>query len=187
MIHLWALPYSFKNVLFDCIVSLVQLGFGFAILFFDSPSSLLPSPMGLIAGAGIGSVCLVFQIFYNRGVKLRRSDLTGTFVASQLLMLVFFVPAAELFYRGVFFNRLAHIWGVGTALLLSTSLSTMITVVSTRKPLDWLGAAVVGALSCLGFYYSGSMWAPVLIRIGNDIGSRTLNDPRDFFNSPAAP
>ena len=181
MIHLWALPYSFKNVLFDSIVGLVQLGFGFTILFYGSPASLLPTPTGLITGAGIGAACFVFQLLYNRGVKIKRSDLTRKFLVSQLILLLFFVPAEEVFYRGVFFNRLASIWGTTTAVLLATSLSTMITVVSSRKPLYWLGSAVMGVLCCLGFYYSRSIWAPILIHIGNDIGFRTLNDPKSLF------
>jgi len=32
LIHLWALPYSFKNLFIDSLVRLVQLGFGVAIL-----------------------------------------------------------------------------------------------------------------------------------------------------------
>lgn len=181
MIHMWALPYSFKNIFFDSIVGFIQLGFGFTVLFYGSPSSLLPSPTGLITGTGIGAACLVFQLLYNRGVKIRRSDLTRRFLASQLVLLLFFVPAEELFYRGVFFSRLESIWGAATAVLLSTSLSAMITVVSSRKPLHWLGSAFMGTLCCLGFYYSRSIWAPILIHIGNDIGFRTLNDPKRLF------
>jgi membrane protease YdiL (CAAX protease family) len=181
MIHLWALPYSFKNILFDSIVSLVQLGFGFVILFYGSPSSLLPSAPGLIGGAGIGVACFVFQLLFNRGVKITRSDLNRRFFLSQLVLLFFFVPAEEAFYRGVFFSRLASIWGVSAAVLLSTSLSTMFTVVSSRKPLYWAGSAVMGVLCCLGFYYSGSIWTPILIHIGNDIGFQTLNERRSLF------
>jgi membrane protease YdiL (CAAX protease family) len=181
MIHLWTLPYSFKNALFDSIVSVVQLGFGFTILLYGSPSTLLPSPTGLITGAGIGAACFVFQLLYNKGVKIRRSNLTRKFFFSQLIVLLFFVPAEEFFYRGVFFGRLMSIWGAMTAVLLSTSLSTMVTVVSSRKPLHWFGSAVMGALCCLGFYYSRSIWAPILIHIGNDVGYQTLNDQRNLF------
>ena len=46
MIHMWALPYSFKNILFDSIVRLAQLGFGVAILGHHGPVCLRPDRAG---------------------------------------------------------------------------------------------------------------------------------------------
>jgi hypothetical protein len=45
MIHMWALPYSFKNLLFDSIVRLAMLGFGITILAITDPSVLPPDPL----------------------------------------------------------------------------------------------------------------------------------------------
>jgi membrane protease YdiL (CAAX protease family) len=181
MIHMWTLPYSFKNPLFDSAVSLVQLAFGVTILAYLSPGSLPPSPLGLITGAGVGAACLVFQLLYNRGVKVTRADMTRGYFLSQLVVLLFFIPAEEVFYRGVFFSRLEAIWGPFTAVAISTALSSMTAIVSSRKRLFWTGSAVLGVLCGLGYYYSKSIWAPVLIHIGNDVGYEALNEPRRLF------
>jgi membrane protease YdiL (CAAX protease family) len=181
MIHLWALPYTFKNLFFDSLVGIVQIGFGVTILATLSPASLIPSPLGLITGVGVGTACLGFQLLYNRGVKITKASLTRNFFLSQLLILCFFIPAEELFYRGVFLTRLSAIWGAFTAITITTALSSMIAVVSSRKPLYWAGSAIMGVLCGLGYYYSQSIWAPVLIHIGNDIGFEALNEPRDLF------
>jgi membrane protease YdiL (CAAX protease family) len=178
---MWALPYSFKNLFFDAIIGVVQLGFGFTILVYLSPLSLFPTPLGLITGAGVGIACFGFQLLYNRGVKLTRATLTKSFFLSQLLILLFFIPAEEIFYRGVFFTRLTAIWGGFTAIVLTTALSSMVAVVSSRKPLHWMGSAVMGVLCGMGLYYSQSIWAPILIRIGNEIGFEALNEPRNLF------
>jgi membrane protease YdiL (CAAX protease family) len=181
MIHLWALPYTFKNLRFDALIGVVQIGFGATILATLSPSALLPSPMGLISGIGVGIACLGFQLLYYRGVKIRRADLTRSYFLSQLLILLFFIPAEEIFYRGVFFTRLWTIWGGLTAIVFTTALSTMITVVTSRKPLHWAGSAILGTLCGLGYYYTQSIWAPILIHLGNDIGFEALNEPRNLF------
>jgi membrane protease YdiL (CAAX protease family) len=181
MIHLWTLPYSFKNVLFDSFVGLVQLGFGLTVIASLSPGSLQPTSTGLITGAGVGAACLGFQLLYNRGIRISRAKMTRGYFLSQLLILLFFIPAEEAFYRGVFFPRLEAIWGPLTAVLISTALSSMTTIVSSRKRLLWMGSAVLGVLCGLGYYYSRSIWAPVLIHIGNDIGFEVLNEPRDLF------
>jgi membrane protease YdiL (CAAX protease family) len=183
LIHLWALPYSFKNLFIDSIVRLVQLGFGVAILVTLDPHVLLPSPFGLITGLGVGVACFAFQIVWNKGVQLRAAALTRSFIASQLLILFFHIPAEEMFYRGVFFTLLSAIWGPFTALVISTALSTMIAVVSSRTPIKWLGSGLVGVLCGLGYYWSQSIWAPVLIHILNDCGFDTLNEQRNFFET----
>ena len=181
MIHLWALPYSFKNLFIDSIVGFVQLAFALAIILTSSPAFLAPTPKGRITGAGVGVSCMAVQLLHFRGARIAAATLTRTFILSQLLILFFFVPVEEIFYRGVFFARLTSIWGTFTAIVISTALSTMLTVVSSRKPLVWIGSAAMGILCALGFYYSQSLWAPVLIRMGNEIGYQTLNEPRDLF------
>jgi len=183
LIHLWALPYSFKNLFIDSIVRLVQLGFGVAILVTLDPRVMLPSPFGFITGLGVGVACFAFQIVWNKGVQLRAAALTRSFIASQLLILFFHIPAEEMFYRGVFFTLLSAIWGPFTALVISAALSTMIAVVSSRKPIKWLGSGLVGVLCGLGYYWSQSIWAPVLIHILNDCGFDTLNEQRNLFET----
>jgi membrane protease YdiL (CAAX protease family) len=181
LIHMFALPYSFKNLVFDSIVRLVQIAFGIAILATLQPEALQPTPAGLIAGGGVGAAFLLFQIVWNRGMFKNRFTVTGRFIASQLVILFFQVPGEEIFYRGVFFTVLASIWGPFTALVISTALSTMIAVVSSRKQVIWLGAGLLGILCCLGFYWSQSIWAPVLIHVFNDFGYVTLGEKRDIF------
>ena len=181
MIHMWALPYSFKTILFDTIVRLAQAGFGVTILLQLDPGTLVPSTVGLITGGGVGLACFFFQLVWNRGIALRRSDITRSFVASQLLILLFQVPVEELFYRGVFFTVLAAIWGPFTALLLSAALSTMITVVSSRRTIVWVGSGLMGVLCGLGFYWSQCIWAPILIHTLNDLGYVSLNEMRNVF------
>jgi membrane protease YdiL (CAAX protease family) len=181
MIHMWALPYSFKNLLFDSIVRLAQLCFGIAILATTDPSSLVPDALGLVTGGAVGIACLAFQIVWNRGIQLTIHSITRSFVASQLLILLYQVPAEEVFYRGVFFTILTTIWGPFTALVISTALSTMVVVVSTRKRIIWFGSALIGLLCGLGFYWSQSIWAPILIHVLNDVGFVTLNERRDLF------
>jgi membrane protease YdiL (CAAX protease family) len=181
LIHMWALPYSFKNLLIDSVVRVVQLGFGLTILLVMNKGAFLPSPGGLMVGFGVGVACLGFQLLWHRGVKLRRADITRPFVASQALILLFQVPGEEIFYRGVFFTYVATIWGPFTALVFSAALSTMITVVGTRRQINWLGASLMGLLCCLGFYWSQCIWAPVLIHVLNDIGFDTLNERRNLL------
>ena len=41
----------------------------------------------------------------------------------------------------------------------------------------------MGVLCGLGFYWSQSIWAPVLIHVLNDFGFVTLNERRDLFRS----
>jgi membrane protease YdiL (CAAX protease family) len=181
MVHMWALPYSFKNLLFDSIVRFVQLAFGVIILIFLKPSALLPGANGLLTGVGVGAACFVFQLLYSRGIRLRGRDLTGSFLASQAIILLFQVPAEEIFYRGVFFTLLAAAWGPFTGLVLSAALSTMITVVSTRKQILWLGSGLMGILCGLGYYWTQCIWAPIFIHVLNDVGFVTLNEKRDLF------
>jgi membrane protease YdiL (CAAX protease family) len=105
------------------------------------------------------------------------------FVLSQVVLLFFHAPSEELFYRGVFFTVLAAIWGPFTAVVISTALSTMVAVVSSRRQGLWLESAFVSALGCLGYYWSQSIWAPLLIRIFNDVGFVTLTEQRNIFDS----
>ena len=182
LIHMLALPYSFKNLVLDSVVRLAQLAFGVAILVSIQPEALQPTPAGLIAGGGVGTAFLLFQLVWNREVRGTRLRITRRFVASQLVILLFQLPSEEFFYRGVFFTILASIWGPFTALVISTALSTMIAVVSSRKPVLWLGASLLGIFCCLGFYWSQSIWAPVLIHVLNDFGYVTLGEKRDIFS-----
>jgi membrane protease YdiL (CAAX protease family) len=183
MIHMWALPYSFKNLLIDSIVRVAQLGFGLTILISLDPTVFIPSPTGLMIGAGVGIACFLFQLLWSRGVRLRAAGITKSFVGSQLLILLFQVPTEEIFYRGVFFALLATIWGPFTALVISVALSTMLAIVSSRRQIFWLGAGLLGVLCCLGYYWSQCIWAPVLIHILNDVGFDTLNEQRNLFES----
>ncbi len=179
---MFALPYSFKNLVIDSIVRVAQLAFGVAILASLQPDALRPTPAGLITGAGVGAAFLVFQLVWNRGVFRSRFIVTRRFVASQLVILLFQVPGEELFYRGVFFMVLASIWGTFTAVIIATALSTMIAVVSSRRQVVWLGAGLLGVFCCLSFYWSQSIWAPVLIHVLNDFGYVTLGEKRNLFS-----
>lgn len=181
MIHMWSLPYPFKNVRFDLVVRVFQILFGLAVLSTADRGALQIDTQSLIAGFGVGGACLVFHIIINRGIKLRPRDLRLDFIASQLIILGIQIPAEELLYRGVFFTVLNSLWGPGTALLFSASLSTMIYVATWRKPLYWGGAALVSILCGLGYYYSGSVWSPILIHVLNDIGYVTLDEKRNLF------
>ena len=181
MIHMWSLPYPFKTVRFDLVVRVFQILFGLAVLSTADRGALQIDTQSLIAGFGVGSACLVSHIIINRGIKLRPRDLRLDFISSQLIILGIQIPAEELLYRGVFFTVLNNLWGPGTALVFSASLSTMIYVATWRKPLYWGGAALVSILCGLGYYYSGSVWSPVLIHILNDIGYVTLHEKRNLF------
>jgi membrane protease YdiL (CAAX protease family) len=161
----------------------VQLGFGVAILISLDPSVLLPSAFGLITGIGVGLACFAFQIVWNKGMRMRAASLTRSFITSQLMILFFHIPAEEFFYRGVFFTLLNAIWGLFTALMISTALSTMIAVVTSRKQIKWMGSGLVGLLCGLGYYWSQSIWAPVLIHVLNDFGFDTLNEQRNLFEA----
>jgi membrane protease YdiL (CAAX protease family) len=181
LIHMFALPYSFKNLAIDSIIRFAQLAFGTAILASVQVTALLPNRSCLIAGAGVGLAFFLFQLVWNRGIIRSPFSVTRRFVASQLVILLFQVPSEELFYRGVFFTVLASIWGPFTALIISTALSTMIAVVSSRKPVLWLGAGLLGIFCCLAFYWTQSIWAPVLIHVLNDFGYVTLGEKRNLF------
>ena len=181
LIHMWALPYSFKNLLFDSIVRIVQVGFALAIIISRQPTSLLPGGMALLTGAGVGVACLLFHIFWNWGSLLKRENLTRRFVLSQAVLLLFHAPSEELFYKGVFFSVLLPIWGAFTAVVITTALSAMVVVVSSRRTGRWVESAFVGALCCLGFYWSQSLWTPVLTRVLNDVGYVTLTEQKNIF------
>jgi membrane protease YdiL (CAAX protease family) len=183
MLHMWALPYSFKNLLFDSIVRCIQLAFGIAVLFRLQPAALQPTGIGLIAGFGVGAACFMFQVLWNRGVRLRRPTLTRRFLASQAVILLFQAPAEEIFYRGVFFAVVCAIWGPLTAVVISASLTTMLAIVSSRRRVLWLGAGLLGLLCCLGYYWSQCIWAPVLIHVLNDLGFVTLSEQRNLFEA----
>jgi membrane protease YdiL (CAAX protease family) len=183
LIHMWALPYSFKNLFFDSIVRVVQLGYGITILAALQPAMLRPNGRGFLAGVGVGTACMLFHIFWNRGSLLKAETIRRPFILSQTMLLFFHAPAEELFYRGVFFTVLAAIWGPFTALVITTALSTMVVVVSSRRTGLWLESAFVGALGCLGYYWSQSIWTAVLIRILNDVGFVTLTEQRNIFES----
>jgi membrane protease YdiL (CAAX protease family) len=183
LIHMWALPYSFKNLFFDSIIRVIQLGYGITILAALYPSMLLPNVRGLLTGAGVGIACTLFHILWNRGALLKADKVDKRFVLSQVVLLFFHAPSEELFYRGVFFTVLAAIWGPFTAVVISTALSTMVAVVSSRRQGLWLESAFVSALGCLGYYWSQSIWAPLLIRIFNDVGFVTLTEQRNIFDS----
>ena len=181
LLHMWALPYSFKNFFIDTVVRVAQLGFGLFILARTSAAALLPTPLGLMTGIGVGAACFVFQLFWNRDRPHDRAPLSRALVGSQVVILLFHVPTEEVFYRGVFFVSLTAIWGPFTALVLSTALSTMVTVVSSRRQLYWLGSGIMGVLCCLGYYWSQSLWTPVLTRVLNDVGYVTLTEQRNLF------
>jgi membrane protease YdiL (CAAX protease family) len=182
LIHMWALPYSFKNLVFDSVVRVIQLGYGITILAALQPAMLLPNGMGLLTGAGVGITCMLFHIFWNRGSLLKRGAIGKRFLSSQAVLLLFHAPSEELFYRGVFFTVLSVIWGPFTAVVITTALSTMVVVVSSRRTGLWLESAFVGALCCLGYYWSQSIWTAVLIRVLNDFGFVTLTEQRNIFD-----
>jgi membrane protease YdiL (CAAX protease family) len=134
-------------------------------------------------GAGVGIACMLFHILWNRGALLKADKIGRGFLLSQVVLLFFHAPSDELFYRGVFFTVLASIWGPFTAMVISTALSTMVVVVSSRRQGLWLESAFVGALGCLGYYWSQSIWTPLLIRILNDVGFVSLTEQRNIFDS----
>ena len=104
LIHMWALPYSFKNLMFDALVRILQLAYAVTILLMVQPAWLRPTGRGLLMGAGVGLACLLFH-----------------------------APSEELFYKGVFFTVLLGIWGPFTAVIITTALSAMVVVVSSRR------------------------------------------------------
>jgi membrane protease YdiL (CAAX protease family) len=57
----------------------------------------------------------------------------------------------------------------------------MITVVSSRRQILWLGSGLMGILCGLGYYWSQCIWTPVLIHVLNDVGFVTLNEKRNLF------
>ncbi len=183
MIHMWALPYTFKNFFIDSMVRVVQLGFSLILLVALHPTVLQPVRVGLLAGAGVGAACMLFHIFWNRGSLLKVRTIDRSFLASQAVLLLFHAPTEELFYRGVFFTILDSIWGPLTALVISTALSAMIAVVSSRRQGLWRESAFVGLLCCLGYYWTQCVWAAVLIRMLNDLGFVTLTEQRNIFKS----
>ena len=182
LIHMWALPYSFKNLFFDSVVRIVQLGYGITILAALQPAMLRPSGMGLLTGAGVGVTCMLFHIFWNKGSLLKIQTVGKRFLGSQAVLLFFHAPSEELFYRGMFFTVLAAIWGPFTAVVITTALSTMVVVVSSRRTGLWVESAFVGALCCLGYYWSLCIWTAVLIRVLNDFGFVTLTEQRNIFD-----
>ncbi|HET6452754.1 MAG TPA: CPBP family glutamic-type intramembrane protease [Spirochaetia bacterium] len=182
-IHMWALPYSFKNLFLDTVVRVAQVAFAVTILARVQPAALAPTGSALLTGAGVGAACLLFHVFWNWGALLPREKLTRPFLASQALLLLFHAPSEELFYKGVFFTVLVSIWGPLTAIVIATALSAMVAVVSSRRTGLWLESAFVGALGCLGYYWSQCVWTPVLIRALNDVGFVTLTEQRNLFGS----
>ncbi len=183
LIHMWALPYSFKNLLLDTVVRVVQVAYAISILVMAQPTWLRPTGLGLLTGAGVGVACLLFHVFWNWGSLLRKEKITRRFLASQALLLAFHAPSEELFYKGVFFTVLAGIWGPFTAVIATTALSAMVVVVSSRRTGLWLESAFVGALACLGYYWAQCIWTPVLIRSLNDVGFVTLTEQRNLFET----
>lgn len=183
LIHMWALPYSFKNLVFDSVVRIIQLGYGIIILAAMQPAMMRVTGLGLLTGAGVGMTCMLFHIFWNKGSLLKRSAVGKSFLASQAVLLLFHAPSEELFYRGVFFTVLAATWGPFTALVITTALSTMVVVVSSRRTGLWIESAFVGALCCLGYYWSQCIWTAVLIRVLNDFGFVTLTEQRNIFRT----
>jgi membrane protease YdiL (CAAX protease family) len=182
LIHMWALPYSFKNLFIDSIVRIIQIGYGITIIAALQPAMLLPNGRGLLTGAGVGIACMIFHILWNRHALLKAGKVGKSFVLSQIVLLFFHAPSEELFYRGVFFTVLAGIWGPFTAVVISTALSAMVVVVSSRRQGLWLESAFVGALCCFGYYWSQCIWTPVLIRTFNDFGFVTLTEQRNIFD-----
>ncbi len=181
LIHMWALPYSFKNLYFDSVVRVVQVAFGVAILVLRQPSALAPAGLWLLTGAGVGAACMLFHIFWNWGSLLKRDKITRRFALSQAVLLLFHAPSEELFYKGAFFAVLLPIWGVFPAVLITTALSAMVVVVSSRRTGRWVESAFVGALCCLGYYWSQCIWTPVLTRVLNDVGYVTLTEQKNLF------
>ena len=181
LIHMWALPYSFKNFFFDSIVRVVQVGFAVAIVVTRQPSAFQPAGIGLLMGAGVGLACMLFHIFWNWGSLLRREKVTRRFVLSQVVLLLFHAPSEELFYKGVFFAVLLPIWGGFTAAVITTALSAMVVVVSSRRTGRWVESAFVGALCCLGYYWSQCIWTPIVMRVLNDVGYVTFTEQKNLF------
>ena len=183
LIHMWALPYSFKNLFIDSVVRVIQLGYGVTILAALQPAMLHASGRGLLTGAVVGIACMLFHVLWNKSALLKAEKVEKRFVLSQIVLLLFHAPSEELFYRGVFFTVLAAIWGPFTAVVISTALSTMVVVVSSRRPGLWQESAFVGALCCLGYYWSQCIWTAVLIRVLNDVGFVTFTEQRNIFDS----
>lgn len=181
MIHMWTLPYPFKDWKADTVIRIIQITFGLTILITFSRSALNFNVRTCIAGFGVGFACFLFHIVYNQGIRLTAKEITPRFLLSQVLILGVQIPAEEFLYRGVFFTVLNNLWGPGTALIFSTALSIMLWVTTSRNPLYWLGAAIVGIFCGLGYYYSGNIWSSVLIRALSDIGLVTLNEKRSYF------
>jgi len=181
MIHLWSFPYPFKNYKFDLFISGVQAAFSIPILIKVTPYIWQFSSISLITGLSIGTACFLFHILYNRGVRLKLSDLSFKFLISQIVIFAIHIPAEELLYRGIFFAIPDSIWGPLVAITLSTSLSAMLYVARWRKPLYWFGAVFIGFFCGMAFYYTQSIWTAIIIHILNDFGYVTLNEKKNIF------
>ena len=181
MIHLWSFPYPFKNYKFDLFIAVIQASFSIPILIKVTPHIWQFSSISLITGLSIGTACLLFHIVYNRGIRLKISDISFNFILSQIVVFAIQIPAEELLYRGIFFAIPENIWGTLVALTLSTSLSAMLYVARWRKPLYWFGAVLIGFFCGLAFYYTKSIWTAIIIHILNDFGYLTLNEKKNIF------
>lgn len=182
MIHLWSFPYPFKNYKFDIFISFIQLAFSIPILIRMVPETIQLTGLSVITGFSVGFAFLIFHIIYNRGIRLKASDITLSFLLSQLIVFGIQIPAEEFLYRGIFFAITGSIWGTLTALTLSTSLSAMLYIARWRRPLYWFGAVLIGFFCNLAFYYTGSIWTAVIIHILNDFGYMVLNEKKNIFS-----
>ena len=181
MLHMWSFPYPFKNNKIEIVIRTIQIIFSILIIYNLYPNTLKITNQTLLTGLLVGVALLTFHLMYNRGVKVKLSQITMSFILSHLILFFIIIPAEEFLYRGIFFQVLFSLWGAKTAVLLSVSLSTMIYITIWRKPLYWIGAGLVSTFSALAFYYTGSIWAPIILHILNDLGITLVEGEMPFY------
>ncbi len=181
MLHMWSFPYPFKTLKIEIVIRIIQIIFSITIMYKLYPASLTINPVSVTVGILIGMAMLIFHLIYNRGIKVNKHPISYSFILSHLLLLVI-IPAEELLYRGIFFQILLQLWGIKIALLLSVPLSTMIYITIWRKPLYWLGAGLVNTFSSLAFYYTGNIWASIILHLLNELGITLVEGENAFIS-----
>ncbi len=183
MLHMWSFPYPFKNNRIEITIRTIQIIFSIPIIYKLYPDSLKLDNQILLTGLLVGIALLNFHLVYNRGIKLKGHQITKSFIISHLFLFSIIIPAEEFLYRGIFFQVLFYLWGAKPAVLISVSLSTMIYITIWRKPLYWMGAGLVSTFSALAIYFTGSIWAPIILHILNDLGITLVEGKNAFLKS----
>ncbi len=180
---MWSFPYPFKTNKIEVITRIIQIIFSVTIIHKLYPETLKINGQIILTGILVGIALLTFHLVYNRGIKIRAHQVTKSFIVSHLFLFTVIIPAEEFLYRGIFFQVLFYLWGAKAGVLLSVALSTMIYVTIWRKPLYWMGAGLVSMFSALALYYTGSIWAPIILHTLNDFGITLVEGKNAFLKT----